>query len=215
MLLATKAIPQNEFTFSWASWDFCLIPLDPTQRQRPATVCKSGDSKRCVPFCWLKYSRIHFYVKFLQIFLNRFEVVSIKLLRRGMSTPNSVIIHILLFFTFPYCGLGRSVRCGLKEKSSQSQDLIAPPSLYIYICTLYTYTNICRPRFSQSGFFGTSKGLIPTPALTSEYPICAVRIHTHTLTYTPTRVKNGKDTDNTLIFPSFKKKTHAKQPVFS
>jgi len=50
--------------------------------------------------------------------------------------------------------------------------------------------------------------LIPTPGLTSKYPICAVcvcvRIHTHTPTYTPTRVKNREDTDNTPIFPFLK-----------
>jgi len=39
---------------------------------------------------------------------------------------------------------------------------------------LYTYTNICIPRFSPSGFFGPSRCLIPTPGLTSEHPICAV-----------------------------------------
>ena len=35
--------------------------------------------------------------------------------------------------------------------------------------------------------------------------MCAcVRIHTHTLTYTPTRVQNTEDTDNTPMFPSVK-----------
>ena len=42
------------------------------------------------------------------------------------------------------------------------------------MCTLYTYTNICIPRFSPSGFFGPSRCLIPTPGLPSEHPICAV-----------------------------------------
>jgi len=57
------------------------------------------------------------------------------------------------------------------------------------MCTLYTYTNMYMPRFSRSGFFGPSRCLIPTPGLTYEYPICAVRvcacvythIHPHTL----------------------------------
>ena len=57
------------------------------------------------------------------------------------------------------------------------------------MCTLYTYTNVYMPRFSPSGFFGPSRCLIPTPELTSEYPICAVfvcvcvytHIHPHTL----------------------------------
>ena len=51
------------------------------------------------------------------------------------------------------------------------------------MCTLYTYTNICVPKFSASGFFGPSRCLIPTPGLTTEYPICAVcvcvRLYTH------------------------------------
>jgi len=42
------------------------------------------------------------------------------------------------------------------------------------MCTLYTYMNTCMPRFSPSGFFGPSRCLIPTPGLTSEYPICVV-----------------------------------------
>jgi len=69
------------------------------------------------------------------------------------------------------------------------QDLIPLLSIYIHMCTLYTYTNICMPRFSPSGFFGPSRCLIPTPGLTTEYPICAVcvcvcvytHIHLHTL----------------------------------
>jgi len=42
------------------------------------------------------------------------------------------------------------------------------------MCTLFTHTNTCMPRFNPSGFFGPSKCLIPTPGLTTEYPICAV-----------------------------------------
>jgi len=56
------------------------------------------------------------------------------------------------------------------------------------MCTLYRYMNICIPRFSPSGFFGPSRCLIPTPGLTSEHPICAVRVcvcvYTHTRTHT-------------------------------
>ena len=33
-----------------------------------------------------------------------------------------------------------------------------------------------------------------------------VRIHTHTPTYTPARVQNREDTDNTTIFPSVENK---------
>ena len=96
----------------------------------------------------------------------------------------------------------------VERKKQLVQDLIPPLSIYIHICTLYTNTNICIPRFSPSGFFGPSRCLIPTPGLTSKYPICAVCVcvcvYTHTHTYTPTRVKNREDTDNTPIFPSVK-----------
>jgi len=81
--------------------------------------------------------------------------------------------------------------------------------LYIHMCTLYTYTNICMPRFSPSGFFGPSRYLFLTPGLTSKYPICVVcvcvcvytHIHPHTI---PPALKTDKTTDNTPIFPSFK-----------
>ena len=43
------------------------------------------------------------------------------------------------------------------------------------------------PRFSPSGFFGSSKCLIPIPGLTTEYPICAVFVcvcaYTHKYTH--------------------------------
>jgi len=95
----------------------------------------------------------------------------------------------------------------VKEKKQLVQDLIPPLNIHIHLCTLYTYTNICMSRFSPSGFFGPSRCLILTPGLTSEHlcSVCVcVRIHTLTHTYTPTRVKNRKDTDNTTIFPSVK-----------
>jgi len=58
---------------------------------------------------------------------------------------------------------------------------------HVYFVHIYEY--ICMPRFSPSGFFRASRCLIPTPGLTSEYPICAVcvcvcaytHIHPHTL----------------------------------
>ena len=95
----------------------------------------------------------------------------------------------------------------VKEKKQVVQDLISHLNTYIYLRTLYTYTNICMPRFSAYAFFGPSRCLIPTPGLTSEHlcSVCAcVRIHTLTHTHTPTRVKNRKDTDSTTIFPSVK-----------
>ena len=110
----------------------------------------------------------------------------------------------------------------LKKKKQLVQDLIPPLNICIHMCTLYTNTNICMSRFSPSGFFGPSRCLIPTPGLTSEHlcSVCVfVRIHTLTHTYTPTRVKNRKGTDNTTIFPSVEKMSkiapHAKQQALS
>jgi len=65
------------------------------------------------------------------------------------------------------------------------------------MCTLYTYTNTYKPRFSPAGFFGPSRCLIPTPGLISEYPICAMcvcvcvytHLHPHTLPPALTRAK--------------------------
>ena len=70
--------------------------------------------------------------------------------------------------------------------------------------TLCTYTNTYMPRLSPSGFFRPSRCLIPTPGLTSNYPICAVCVSVCAPTYTPTRVKNREDTDNTTIFSPVK-----------
>jgi len=73
------------------------------------------------------------------------------------------------------------------RKKQLVQNLIPPLNIYIHLRTLYTYKNICMPRFSPSGFFGHSRCLIPTPGLTTEYPIRAVcvcvytHIHPHTL----------------------------------
>jgi len=96
----------------------------------------------------------------------------------------------------------------VKRKKHLVQDLIPPLSMYIHMCTLYTYTNICITRFCPSGFFGPWRCLIPTPGLTSKYPICAVCVcmcvYTHQPAYTPTRVKNRQNTDSTPIFPSVK-----------
>ena len=40
----------------------------------------------------------------------------------------------------------------LKEKKQLVQNLIPPPGIYIYMCTLYTYTDIFILSFSPSGF---------------------------------------------------------------
>jgi len=70
-----------------------------------------------------------------------------------------------------------------KRKKQLVQDLIPPASIYIHMCSLYTYTNNCMPRFSPSGFFGPSRCLIPTPGLTSEYLICVVYVCTCVYTH--------------------------------
>jgi len=99
----------------------------------------------------------------------------------------------------------------VKETMHLVQDLIRPPSIYLHVCTLFTCMNTCMPRFSPSGFFGPSRCLVPTLVLTSEHPRCSVfvcvRIRTHTPAYTPTRVKNREDTDNTSISPFVKNKS--------
>jgi len=107
-----------------------------------------------------------------QIYYLRFEIIG------GMRS------HVLLF-SFERKTMSRF------EKKQLIQDLIQPSSVYIhmYSCSLYTHTNICMSRFSPSGFVGPSRCLIPTPGLTSEYPICAVCVcvcvytypHPHTL----------------------------------
>jgi len=91
-------------------------------------------------------------------------------------------------------------------KKQLVQDRIPPPSMYIHMCILYTYTNEYMPKFSPSGFFGPSRCLVPTPGLTSKYPMCSacvcVCIHTYTPTYTATRVKKYR-THRQNPYPSF------------
>ena len=85
---------------------------------------------------------------------------------------------------------------------------------------MYTYTNIRMPRFSPSGFFGPSSCLIPTPGLTSKYPICAVCVcvcvYTHTRTHTlPPALKTEKTQTIPLSFLLSKITPHAKQQALS
>ena len=84
------------------------------------------------------------------------------------------------------------------------------------MCTSYTYTNICMPRFIPSGFFGPSRCRIPNPGLTKRCNVCVrVRIHTNTPTYIPTRVKIEKTQTTPLSFLLSKIIPHAKQQVRS
>jgi len=121
-----------------------------------------------------------------------------------------VCVHIFCF------SFSKEKKC---ERPKQLvQDLIPPPSIYIHMCTLYTYTNICMPRFSPSGFFRPSRCLIPTPGLISKYPICAVcvrvcvytHLHPHTL---PLALKIEKTQTTPLSFLLSKIAPHAKQQV--
>jgi len=91
--------------------------------------------------------------------------------------------HLLLFFF---------KKKYVKEKKQLVQDLILPPSIYIHMCTLYTYTNTYMPRFSPSGFFEPPRCLIPgpTPGFIPEYPICAVCVcvYVSSVTHTYTHI---------------------------
>jgi len=98
-----------------------------------------------------------------------------------------------------------------ERKKQLVQDFIPPLGIYIHMCTSYTYTNTCMPRFGPSE---PSRCLIPTPGLTSEYSVGAMcvcvcvytHIHPHTLP-SALNLKNREDTDNTHIFPSAKEQT--------
>jgi len=108
----------------------------------------------------------------------------------------------------------------VKRKKQLVQDLIPSLSIYIHMCTLYTYTNICMPRFSPSGLFGPSRCFIPTPGLTSKYPVCAVCvcvcIYTHTHPHTlPPALKIEKTQSTPLSFLLSKITPRAKQQVLS
>ena len=109
----------------------------------------------------------------------------------------------------------------VNEKKQLVQDLIPPPGMYTHMCTLYTYTNTYMPRFSPSGFFGPSRCLVPTPGLTSEYPMCSVCVcvcaYTHTYTYVHfhPRQKIEKRQTTPLSLLLSKITHHAKRRVLS
>ena len=105
------------------------------------------------------------------------------------------------------------------QRKKTDLDLIPPPSIYIHMCTLYTYTNIYLPRFSPPGFSGSrpSKCLVPTPGLTSSSP-CAVCVcvrvykHIHSRTLPPASKKERHKT-TLLSFLLLKITPHAKRQV--
>ena len=74
------------------------------------------------------------------------------------------------------------------------------------------------PRFSLSGFFGPYRCLIPTPGLTTEYPICAVCVcvcvYTHIHPHTPSpALKLEKTQTKPQCFLLSKITPHAKQQM--
>ena len=85
----------------------------------------------------------------------------------GDLAPRSRVYgHILCFFF-----LGKKHMS--KKKKQLPQNRIPPPRLYTHMCTLYTYEfTMCRDlvHLVSSG----PPGVVSTPALTSEYPICSV-----------------------------------------
>ena len=102
-----------------------------------------------------------------------------------------------------------------KRREQLVQDSNPAASMYIHMCTLYTYTNVRMPRFSPSGFFGPSRCLILTPGLNSNYHICAVCVsacvYTHTHTHTlPPALKLEKTQTTALSFLLSKTTPHAK-----
>jgi len=145
-----------------------------------------------------------YYWRSLMIFLLGFQQITLSLsLYLRFEIIGGLRSHILLVFF---------ERKNMFKKKQSVQDLISPLSIYIHMCTLHTYTNICMLKLSPSGFFGPSRCFtesrsdswahIRVPHLCSVY-VC-VHIQTHTTTYTPTRVKNREDTDNPPIFTSVK-----------
>jgi len=104
------------------------------------------------------------------------------------------------------------------RKKQLVQDLILSLSINIHMCTLYTYTNMYMPRFSPSGFFGSSRCRIPTTGLTSEHPIRALcvcvflytHLHPHTL---PPALKIEKTQTTPLPLLLSKTTPHAEQQV--
>jgi len=98
----------------------------------------------------------------------------------------------------------------LKRKKQSVQDLISPPSIYIYMSILHTYTDSCILKFSTSIFFGLSQVSVSDPWAHIRVPhvqcVCVCRIHTWTSAYTPAIVKNRDNTDKHLSILLMSKK---------
>ena len=132
------------------------------------------------------------------------SISSLAPLIEGGCSSNSISIRVLGFkFTF-FALLLRK-----KKYVQEKKQLVIPPSrICIHMCTLYTYTNTYLPRFSPSGYFGSSTCLVPTFGLTSSIP-CAVCVcvyvytHIHSPTLPPAS-KIEKTQENISISPSVK-----------
>jgi len=85
--------------------------------------------------------------------------------------------------------------------------------------TLHTYTNKNMQRLIPSGFFGPSRCLVPTPGLTSKYPMCSVCVcaYTHTCRHVHShpRQKVAKTQITSISLLLSKTAPHVKRQVFS
>jgi len=103
-----------------------------------------------------------------------------------------VYVHIFCF------SFSEEKICWRKKQSVQ--DLIPPPSIYIHMCTLYTYTNICVPRFS---LWALQVSPDPDSWAHIQYPICAVCVYvcvyTHVHPHTLPPALNIEKTQTTLL----------------
>jgi len=97
------------------------------------------------------------------------------------------------------------------EKKQSVQDLIPPPSIYIHMCNLYTYTSTYMPKFSPYGIFGPIRCFVQTPELTSstphaEYACVCVYTHVHPHTLSPVYREDTRQYPYLSESPSVKNK---------
>jgi len=101
----------------------------------------------------------------------------------------------------------------LKEKAVSPRSHPTTWYIHTHVCFVHIYEYIYAEIWSIR--IRTLLVSLPTPGLTSKYPIYAVCVCvcacTLTPSYTPTRVKNRKDTDNTSVSPFVQVTPYAKQ----
>jgi len=117
----------------------------------------------------------------------------------GLCSSDSISIRVLGFHVHIFCIAFSEPKILLKEKSSQSRSHPASQQIHTHVYFVHIYKYIYA-RFGPSGFFGSSRYLVPIPGLTSSDPravcVCVcifTHIHTRTLPV-PSRVKNRQDT---------------------